>query len=77
MFSQTRTDIPALEQLRARNPLPAPSRFAVELAWRYVLWTQRRKSRRELARLDARMLQDIGLTPKQAQLESRKWFWRP
>ena len=71
----TRTD--ALEGLRAYGPLPAPSRLAVEMAWLYLLWRRRGKSRRDLARLDPRMLRDIGLSPKQAARESDKWFWRP
>lgn len=77
MFSLTRTDTPALEQLSARTTLPVPSRVAVELAWLYLVWTQRRKGRQELARLDDHLLLDIGLTPKEAHLETRKWFWRP
>ena len=93
MFSQTSIDLKrfvkggdaafpqnafdAVEQLGTYCRLPGLSRPAVEMIWIYMLWTQRSKGRRELARLDARMLRDIGLTPKQAQLESRKWFWRP
>jgi len=93
MFSQTSIDLKrfvkggdaafpqnafdAVEQLGAYCRLPGLSRPAVELIWIYMLWTQRRQSRRDLARLDARMLRDIGVAPKDAQRESRKWFWRP
>lgn len=77
MFSPTRPDLSALEQLCARPSLPGPARVAVELAWLYVIWTQRRKSRRHLARLDDRLLRDVGLTPRAAKREQCKWFWRP
>ena len=33
------------------------------------------RQRRELAALDAHMLQDIGVTPSQAVAESRKAIW--
>lgn len=77
MTSFTRTDRTALEGLLARTTLPALSLIAVKLAWAYVLWTQRRKTRVQLSRLDDQMLRDIGLTPYDAALEARKPFWRP
>ncbi len=39
-------------------------------------WSCRSKGRGELARMPARTLQDIGLTPYDAQLEINKPFWR-
>ncbi len=36
----------------------------------------RYRQRRALAQLDDRLLQDIGVTRRQALLESRKPFWR-
>jgi uncharacterized protein YjiS (DUF1127 family) len=39
-------------------------------------WRRRRNSRRELARLDERMLRDIGLTRVEAHHEINKPFWR-
>lgn len=38
---------------------------------------QRRQERAQLARLDAHILQDIGLDAEQALEESRKPFWQP
>ena len=38
-------------------------------------WTRRARQRRELAALDARLLNDIGITPDQVQDEVRKPFW--
>jgi len=37
---------------------------------------QRLRQRRALARLDARLLRDIGVTAEQAERESSKPFWR-
>jgi len=43
---------------------------------RLELWQHNYQSRKQLARLDADQLRDIGLTLKQAKLESEKVFWR-
>jgi len=40
-------------------------------------WARRRRERAELARLDNRMLRDIGVTPADAWHEINKPFWRP
>jgi uncharacterized protein YjiS (DUF1127 family) len=39
-------------------------------------WRRRKNSRFELARLDERMLRDIGLTRLDAEYEVNKPFWR-
>ena len=39
-------------------------------------WRQRKNGRLELARLDERMLRDIGLTRFDAEYEINKPFWR-
>lgn len=49
--------------------------------WREALavmhcWYERVRQRGELARLDARMLRDIGVTPSEAAAEYAKPFWR-
>jgi uncharacterized protein YjiS (DUF1127 family) len=54
-----------------------PDRLVV--AWKrfvpaFLRWRERRRSRRKLADLDARMLRDIGLSPSQAEREVRKSF---
>ena len=45
-------------------------------AWLNVL-AMRRRTRRALSELDDRQLADVGLTRRQALLESAKPFWRP
>lgn len=36
----------------------------------------RQRQRRALARLDERLLRDVGITPEEAQAEAAKPFWR-
>jgi len=40
------------------------------------LWRRRARERQELARLDLRILRDIGITPYEADTECGKPFWR-
>ena len=40
------------------------------------VWRRRRAGRRELARLDERMLRDVGLDPGVINYEASQWFWR-
>ena len=47
-------------------------------AWRrFVRWGERRRQRQHLARLDDRMLRDLGLSRADVQIEIDKPFWRP
>jgi uncharacterized protein YjiS (DUF1127 family) len=39
-------------------------------------WRQRARDRTALARLDSRMLRDIGLTPSDVMREINRPFWR-
>jgi len=40
-----------------------------------IAWAAKYHQRRQLAKLDDRMLKDIGLTREQARKESEKCFW--
>ncbi len=40
------------------------------------LWTARRRGRRDLGRLSAHQLKDIGLDPLTATQEATRWFWQ-
>jgi uncharacterized protein YjiS (DUF1127 family) len=42
----------------------------------FATWRQRARSRNELARLDARSLRDLGLSPGEIDFEVNKPFWR-
>lgn len=66
---------PAFETASISRPIEARSfRGLVALA---ETWLERRRSRRALAALDARLLCDIGLTPSDAIAESAMPFWKP
>lgn len=47
------------------------------LSARIVEWRRDNRSRAELARMTARDLRDIGITPAEQDREVNKWFWRP
>lgn len=42
-----------------------------------ALWRQRAATRRELSRLDDRMLRDIGISSVDVDSEVSKHFWQP
>lgn len=44
---------------------------------RLVRWWRRWRSRRELARVDRRVLRDAGIHLLDAEREARKRFWQP
>lgn len=77
MHSLTQTDHLALAQLSTSRTLPVASRWAVQVAYLILVWTNRSRTRTHLRRLDDAMLGDIGLSPSQAHEEYLKWFWRP
>lgn len=52
-------------------------RFSLtRLRYQLQRYSQRRQSRRQLLALDARLLDDIGITREQARKEGRKPFWQ-
>jgi len=48
----------------------------VRLFSNFMLWQRRINTRRELARLDERLLADAGISEAQRQRELKKPFWR-
>lgn len=70
---------PVAWHLRASEPVPAPpTTGALYRAATALLRTlcRRARERRQLARLDARLLRDIGVTPCEAEREINKPIWR-
>ena len=62
---------------RRRMPWRRALQFAAERGLALLHeWRRRRRGRAELARLDERMLRDIGITPADAWGEINKPFWR-
>lgn len=58
-------------------PAPGPtSRKLGPIAMLLHMWTERRRSRADLAQLDMRLLRDIGLTPRDAIAEAAIPFWK-
>ncbi|WPC05039.1 DUF1127 domain-containing protein [Pseudomonas benzenivorans] len=55
---------------------PATSSLPLRIAATLLLWQRRIVSRRQLARLDARLLADAGISESQRFAELRKPFWR-
>lgn len=55
------------------RPLSHGLEFATDL---FLTWLDRYAQRRQLARLDPRMLKDIGVSRTEALREARKPFWK-
>lgn len=67
-----------LEGLALRaTTLPKLSKLAVRVAYKVMVWEERRTTRRALAWLDHDHLDDIGIDPLRAAHEADKPFWRP
>jgi len=61
-------------------PAAIEAKFRAEW-WHYVArlvlaWMERRRQRDALNELDARLLDDIGVSRQEAQAEAEKPFWR-
>jgi uncharacterized protein YjiS (DUF1127 family) len=55
----------------------APQGFSAEQMMKKAkFWANRSRQRKQLARLDAHMLADIGITAEQAKVEMAKPFWK-
>jgi uncharacterized protein YjiS (DUF1127 family) len=64
-----------MKTLTVHHPLPPMASAVFALAVTILKWEQRKQTRRALTRLDAHLLADIGLTPRDAQCECSKPFW--
>ncbi len=68
---------------KTKSRPPVAALAGTGLAWRLAAafaligtWHDRARERRELARLDERLLRDIGVSRYDALAEARKPFWR-
>ncbi|THH38406.1 DUF1127 domain-containing protein [Aliishimia ponticola] len=64
----------ALHYLSDR-PLTPVSTLALQLVVIVVKWEERRRTRKQLNRLEHCHLNDIGITARDARREARKPFW--
>lgn len=55
---------------------PLLARWAVKFAVVVTQWDMKRRTRRQLARLDQHLLSDIGMTRDAACTEAARPFWR-
>lgn len=55
---------------------PLAAQLAVAFAVLVTKWAARRRTRLTLSRLEPWQLRDVGLTPTEADFESRRVFWR-
>lgn len=62
--------------LRPTQALPPVSGMLLVLTLAVLRWETLRRTRKDLSRLDAHMLKDIGMDQLQAQNEAIKPFWR-
>lgn len=56
-------------------PLPLLARFAVQFAAIVTTWDMKRRTRRQLLKLDDRLLHDVGIERDAAYTEARRPFW--
>lgn len=61
----------------ANRPLTPVAKVALRLVVALMKWEERRKTRRHLQSLDDHLLEDIGITRHQANLEAARPFWMP
>ncbi|MEM6385341.1 MAG: DUF1127 domain-containing protein [Pseudomonadota bacterium] len=69
------TSASALDFLQ-RRPLTPAATLAVYAAVIFVIWSDRRRSRKDLKSLDDHLLNDIGVTPSEAYKEAERPFWQ-
>ena len=58
--------------ITASTPRPH-IRFSIRAT--LATWREIGRQRRALARVDARLLKDMGISERQARTESRRWVW--
>jgi len=62
--------------LDTQAPLPAVAEFALRVAVTVTHWSERRRTRKALARLEPHRLDDIGKSDEDRWREAALPFWR-
>lgn len=65
-----------LAYLSAQRPLPVLSAIALRSAVVLAQWSERRRTRMALTKLDDHMLRDIGIERAEALEEAARKFWQ-
>jgi uncharacterized protein YjiS (DUF1127 family) len=66
----------ASADLASKDRGPTPISLLLRLGTAYRLICERYRQRRQLLEMDARQLEDIGITRAEAELEARKPIWK-
>lgn len=69
-------DLPLLALIDLTQPLPPFSALVVKVAVALVTWETRARTRKHLAKLDDHLLEDIGLSPRDAKREADRRFYQ-
>jgi uncharacterized protein YjiS (DUF1127 family) len=71
--SNLHIEIPTFQSTIHREAKPT---LMVRVITTLRMWRERRATRRELARIDARCLRDVGIAPELVTYEIAQPFWR-
>jgi uncharacterized protein YjiS (DUF1127 family) len=63
-------------RVRTANRRVSGAALAMGLLALWLHLQAKQRSRRQLGRLDARLLRDVGIDPVSAQEEARRGFWQ-
>ena len=71
-LNQPRQTLNDVQEYNLSLAMTAAVKFVVVLA----KWETRYRTRKQLLHLTDAQLHDIGITPRAADIEARRWFWQ-